>query len=96
MIMTYSQSIALVFGVGGEVTWTNREGGGLAGCRFKEEGAWWKRGGVFSPILEDRVHAMTLPNQMTPEQKNFFQTMTAWLQNSTKTFIKQTISDSGS
>ena len=45
-------------------------------CRFKEgEGAWHKIGGFFSPILEDRVHAITLPNQLTPKQIKFFQTI---------------------
>ena len=60
-------------------------------------GAWRKRGaGVFCLILEDRVHAMTLPNQLTPKQIKIFQTMTAWLQNSTEKFIKGTTSDSRS
>ena len=36
---------------------------------------------IFSPlpptILEDQVHAMTLPNQLAPEQITNLQTMTA-------------------
>ena len=28
-----------------------------------------KRGGAFSPLFEDRVHAMTLPIFKTPKQK---------------------------
>ena len=39
------------------------------GFRFKEEGHLVKkRGCSLSLILEDRVHAMTLPNQLTPKQ----------------------------
>ena len=38
----------------------------------------------FFPICEDSVHDMTLPNQLTPKQMKVFQTMTAYLQNSTK------------
>ena len=43
--------------------------------RFKGGGVGWrtgpgkKRGGAFSPIFEDRVHAMTLPIFKTPKQK---------------------------
>ena len=37
---------------------------------------WQKRGSIFSPILEDSVHAMTLPNQKTAKQKKI-QVMTA-------------------
>ena len=53
-------------------------------CRFKMgKGVWQKRGGgvfeggVFSSILEHRMHAMTLSNQLTPKQIKNFQTMTA-------------------
>ena len=62
---------------------------------FSGEGAWKKRGGVFSPSLEDKVHAMTLRNQLTPKLTKEFQTMTASLQNSTKSFIKRTTSNLG-
>ena len=53
------------FFLGGESTHTKREGWTV--CRFNGEGVLAKRGNVFSPILEDRVHAMTLPNQKTPK-----------------------------
>ena len=44
----------------------------------------------FSPvILEDEVDNMILPNQLAPKQTANVQKMTAWLQNSTKTFIKR-------
>ena len=81
------------FLLGGESTHTKREGWTV--CRFNGEGVLAKRGNVFSPILEDRVHAMTLPNQKTPKQIKFRQ----WLhdcRNPTKTFIKRMTSNSGS
>ena len=43
-------------------------GGGTQTKRREGDGAWKKREAVFSPILEDRVHAMTLPNLRTPNQ----------------------------
>ena len=37
--------------------------------RFKEvRGPGKKREDVLSPILEEREHEMTLPNQLTPKQ----------------------------
>ena len=43
-----------------------------------------EEGGIF----EDRLHTMTLPEQLYPRQVKSFQTMTAWLQNSTKNIYK--------
>ena len=43
---------------------------------------------LLQTILEDEVHVMTLPNQLALKQTTNLQTMTGWLQNSTKTFIK--------
>ena len=48
----------------------------LTDLRGQEEGAWQKRGGAFSPLLDDRIYAMTLANQKTPKQKKI-QAMTA-------------------
>ena len=38
------------------------------------------------------TNVMTLPNQVTPKQIANLQNMTAWLQNSAKTFIQRPIS----
>ena len=48
--------------------------GQFADLRSGGEGVWRKRGGG---IFEDRLHAMTLPDQLYPKQVKFFQTMTA-------------------
>ena len=52
--------------------------GGWTLSRFKGVGGRGlaKRGGVFSQILKDRVHAIALPNLKTPKQKTI-QAMTA-------------------
>ena len=52
-------------------------GGGAAGgwivSRFKERrGPGKKREDIFYPILEDKVYAMTLPNQLTPKRIKIF------------------------
>ena len=58
------------------------EVGQFADLRGEGDEAWQKRRYVFCPVLEDRVHAMTLLNLKTPKQnknkKN--QAMTVWLQ----------------
>ena len=41
----------------------------FSNLRGEGDGAWKKRAAVFSPILEDRVHTMTLPNLRAPNQK---------------------------
>ena len=57
-------------GVGGGECWTV--------FRFKGEGGLVKKTGCsLSLIVEDRAHAMTLPNQLTPKQIKIFQKMTA-------------------
>ena len=57
----------------------NKSKGGVVGqfSDLRRGGGLEKRGGVFSPILENMVYAMTLPNPLTPKQINVFQTMTA-------------------
>ena len=46
------------------------EVGRFANLSGKWGGEWpGKKGSVFSPILKDRVHAMTLSNLKTPKQK---------------------------
>ena len=51
---------------------------------------------ILFPILEDRVYAMTLANQQTPNQIKKFQKRIASPQNFKKMFIKRMTSESGS
>ena len=46
------------------------EVGQFGDLRGERDEAWQKRWHVFCPVLEDRVHAMTLLNLETPKQKN--------------------------
>ena len=57
--------------------WVNQLKGGWVGqfLDLRRVGGLEKREGDFSPILEDRVHAMTLPNQLTHKQIKYFHTI---------------------
>ena len=77
-------------------TWT-KKGTGLGFswpvCRFKGGGGLAKKSKYFLPHFRRQGACHAITKSAAPKQIKSFQRMTAWLQNSTKTFIKRTTSD---